>query len=205
MNQRTFVVLASGRGSNFQAIIDRVCDGSINAVCTGLITDNPDAYAITRAKDAGIPAEVVPYRTFPDKIRYEDALMAVLARYNPDLVVLAGYMRLLGERIVDTYTGKMMTIHPSLLPAFQGLHAQKQALTYGTKVAGCTVHFVSHDMDAGPVIIQRTVPVLDDDDEESLADRILVEEHQAYSEAIKLFFEKRLRIEGRRVRILPDS
>lgn len=205
MNQGTFVVLASGRGSNFQAIIDRVHEGSINAVCTGLITDNPDAYAIKRAEDAGIPAEVVPYRTFPDKIKYEDALMAVLARYNPDLVVLAGYMRLLGERIVDAYAGKMINIHPSLLPAFQGLHAQRQALMYGTKVAGCTVHFVTHDMDAGPVIIQRTVPVLDDDDEESLANRILVEEHQAYSEAIKLFFEKRLRIEGRRVRILPDS
>ena len=205
MNQGTFVVLVSGRGSNFQAIIDRVHDGSINAICTGLITDNPDAYAIKRAEDAGIPAEVVPYRTFPDKIKYEDALMDVLARYNPDLVVLAGYMRLLGKRIVDAYTGKMINIHPSLLPAFQGLHAQRQALTYGTKVAGCTVHFVTHDMDAGPVIIQRTVPVLDDDDEESLADRILVEEHQAYSEAIKLFFEKRLRIEGRRVRILPDS
>lgn len=205
MNQGTFVVLASGRGSNFQAIIDRVHDGTINAVCTGLITDNPDAYAIKRAEDAGIPAEVVPYRTFPDKIKYEDALMAVLARYHPDLVVLAGYMRLLGERIVDAYTGKMINIHPSLLPAFQGLHAQRQALMYGTKVAGCTVHFVTHDMDAGPVIIQRTVPILDDDDEESLADRILVEEHQAYSEAIKLFFEKRLRIEGRRVRILPDS
>lgn len=205
MNQGTFVVLASGRGSNFQAIIDRVHEGSINAVCTGLITDNPDAYAIKRAEDAGIPAEVVPYRTFPDKIKYEDALMAVLARYNPDLVVLAGYMRLLGERIVDAYAGKMINIHPSLLPAFQGLHAQRQALMYGTKVAGCTVHFVTHDMDAGPVIIQRTVPILDDDDEESLANRILVEEHQAYSEAIKLFFEKRLRIEGRRVRILPDS
>ena len=205
MNQGRFVVLASGRGSNFQAIIDRVHGGYINAECSGLITDNPDAYAIKRAHNAGIPAEVVPYRNFPDKIRYEDALMEVLARYNPDLVVLAGYMRLLGERIVDAYTGKMMNIHPSLLPAFQGLHAQRQALTYGTKVAGCTVHFVTHDMDAGPVIIQRTVPVLDDDDEETLADRILVEEHQAYAEAIKLFFEKRLRIEGRRVRILPDS
>jgi len=205
LNQGRFVVLASGRGSNFQAIIDQVHGGYINAECSGLITDNPDAYAIKRAHNAGIPAEVVPYRNFPDKIQYENALMEVLARYNPDLVVLAGYMRLLGERIVDAYTGKMMNIHPSLLPAFQGLHAQRQALTYGTKVAGCTVHFVTHDMDAGPVIIQRTVPVLDDDDEETLADRILVEEHQAYAEAIKLFFEKRLRIEGRRVRILPDS
>lgn len=205
MNKGTFVVLASGRGSNFQAIIDRVSDGYINAVCTSLITDNPDAYAILRAKDAGIPAEVVSYRTFPEKNMYENALLATLARYNPDLVVLAGYMRLLGERIVDLYKGKMMNIHPSLLPAFQGLHAQRQALMYGTKVAGCTVHFVTHDMDAGPVIMQRTVQVLDDDDEESLSERILIEEHQAFPEAIKLFFEKKLLIKGRRVFLLPRT
>ncbi len=205
MTRGTFVVLASGRGTNFQAIIDRVNAGYIKASCTGLITDNPEAYAIKRAENAGIPVEIVPYRSFPDKNRYEDALLAVLARFHPDLVVLAGYMRLLGERIVDTYEGKMINIHPSLLPAFQGLHAQRQALEYGTKVAGCTVHFVTNDMDAGPVIIQRTVPVLEDDDEESLSDRILVEEHQAFSDAIRLFFEKRLVIEGRRVRILPDT
>lgn len=205
MTRGTFVVLASGRGTNFQAIIDRVNAGYINASCTGLISDNPEAYAIKRAENAGIPAEIVPYRSFPDKNRYEDALLDVLARFHPDLVVLAGYMRLLGERIVDTYQGKMINIHPSLLPAFQGLHAQRQALEYGTKVAGCTVHFVTKDMDAGPVIIQRTVPVLEDDDEESLSDRILVEEHQAFSDAIRLFFEKRLVIEGRRVRILPDT
>ncbi len=203
MTRGTFVVLASGRGSNFQAIIDRVNAGYINASCTALITDNPEAYAIKRAENAGIPAEIVPYHSFPDKNRYEDALLAVLARFHPDLVVLAGYMRLLGERIVDAYLGKMINIHPSLLPAFQGLHAQRQALMYGTKIAGCTVHFVTKDMDAGPVIIQRAVPVLEDDDEESLSDRILVEEHQAFSDAIRLFFEKRLVIEGRRVRILP--
>jgi phosphoribosylglycinamide formyltransferase-1 len=203
MKQGTFVVLASGRGSNFQAIIDRVKEGIIHARCVCLITDNPDAYAITRANKAGIPHEVVSYKSFSDKIRYEEALMEVIARYNPDLIILAGYMRLLGDRIVDTYHGKMINIHPSLLPAFAGLHAQQQALDYGTKVAGCTVHFVTRDMDAGPVIIQRTVPVLDDDDEESLSSRILIEEHQAYPDAVRLFFEHRLRIEGRRVRILP--
>ncbi|NLW77041.1 MAG: phosphoribosylglycinamide formyltransferase [Methanomicrobiales archaeon] len=203
MKQGTFVVLASGRGSNFQAIIDRVKEGFIHARCVCLITDNPDAYAITRANKAGIPHEVVSYKSFSDKIRYEEALMEVIARYNPDLIILAGYMRLLGDRIVDTYHGKMINIHPSLLPAFAGLHAQQQALDYGTKVAGCTVHFVTRDMDAGPVIIQRTVPVLDDDDEESLSSRILIEEHQAYPDAVRLFFEHRLRIEGRRVRKLP--
>lgn len=203
MSEGTFVVLASGRGTNFQAIIDKTGEGRIKARCVGLITDNPEAYAITLAKKAGIETHVVDYRSFSDKHQYEDTLMATIARYNPDLVVLAGYMRLLGSRIVDAYEGKMMNIHPSLLPAFQGLHAQKQALAYGTKIAGCTVHFVTHDMDAGPIVIQRTVPVLDDDDEKSLSERILVEEHQAFPDAIRLFFDGRLSVDERRVRILP--
>ena len=203
MKKGTFVVLASGRGSNFQAIIDRVRDGYIDAACTCLVTDNPDAYAIQRAEDAGIPVEIVSYKAFSDKDKYENALLSVLVRYNPDLVVLAGYMRLLGKKIVDSYNGRMMNIHPSLLPAFQGLHAQRQALMYGTKIAGCTVHFVTHDMDAGPVIVQRAVRVLDDDDEESLSERILIEEHHAFPEAIRLFFERKLQVDGRRVLILP--
>ena len=203
MKPGTYVVLASGRGTNFQALIDRTRDGYIPARCTGLITDNPGAYAINRAKGMGIPYEVVDYASYPDKEKYEDTLLKVIGRYNPDLVVLAGYMRLLGNRIVDAYEGKMINIHPSLLPSFAGLHAQQQALDYGTKVSGCTVHFVTKDMDAGPVIIQRTVPVFDDDNEEGLADRILTEEHKAYPDSIKLFFENKLRIDGRRVRILP--
>lgn len=203
MSEGIFVVLASGKGTNFQAIIDRIGEGHIKVRCACLITDNPEAYAITLAKKAGIKTHVVDYRSFSDKHQYEDALMAAIARHNPDLVVMAGYMRLLGSRIVDAYEGKMMNIHPSLLPAFPGLHAQKQALTYGTKIAGCTVHFVTHDMDAGPVIIQRTVPVLDDDDEKSLSERILVEEHQAFPDAIRLFFDERLSVDERRVRILP--
>ena len=202
MREGTFVVLASGRGTNFQTLFDRTIDGYIPARCTALITDNPGAYAISRAQKMGIAHEVVDYKSFPDKTGYEDALISAIDRYNPDLVVLAGYMRLLGSLIVDKYEGKMINIHPSLLPSFAGLHAQQQALDYGTKVSGCTVHFVTKDMDAGPIIIQRTVPVLDDDDEESLADRILIEEHQAFPDALKLFFEKRLLIEERRVRIL---
>lgn len=203
MRRGNFVVLASGRGSNFQAILDRVSDRTISASCTALITDNPEAHAIRRAEDAGIAVEVVHYHAFPDKSRYEEALIEAIARYNPDLVVLAGYMRLLGNRIVESYSGRMINIHPSLLPAFPGLHAQRQALDYGTKVAGCTVHFVTNDMDAGPVIIQRTVPVLDDDTEDTLADRILTVEHQAFPEAIRLYFEGKIRLEGRKVRILP--
>jgi len=203
--EKTFVVLASGRGSNFQAIIDRVSDGYISAVCTALITDNPDAYAIERARDAGIPGEVVSFRSFADKQSYESALIATIQKYNPDLVVLAGYMRILGSEIVRRYSGRMVNIHPSLLPSFAGLHAQDQAIQYGVKVAGCTVHFVTEDMDAGPVIIQRTVPVLEGDDGDILAERILVEEHKAFPEAIRLFFEERLRIEGRVVRISSSS
>lgn len=198
----SFVVLASGRGSNFQAILDKVSDGTIPASCTALITDNPEAHAIRRAEDAGIAVEVVHYNAFPDKFSYEEALIEAIARYTPDLVVLAGYMRLLGDRIVASYPGRIINIHPSLLPAFPGLHAQRQALDYGTKVAGCTVHFVTNDMDAGPVIIQRTVPVLDDDTEDILADRILTVEHQAFPDAIRLYFEGKIRLDGRKVRIL---
>lgn len=197
----TFVVLASGRGSNFQAILDRISDGYIPASCAALITDNPEAYAIVRAESSGIPVEIVPYRSFPDKESYEAALLSAIERYDPDLVVLAGYMRILGTRIVKRFSGRMLNIHPSLLPSFPGLHAQSQAVRYGVKVAGCTVHFVTDEMDAGPVVIQRTVPVYPDDDGESLAERILSEEHVAFPDAIRLFFEDKLVIAGRVVSI----
>lgn len=201
----TLVVLASGRGSNFQAILDRISDGYIPASCSALITDNPDAYVIERARTSGVEVRVVPFRSFPDKERYEAALIDEIQRYNPDLVVLAGYMRMLGDAIVRTYSGRMINIHPSLLPSFPGLHAQAQAVRYGVKVAGCTVHFVTEDMDAGPVIIQRTVPVFDEDDGDTLAERILDEEHIAFPEAIRLFFQRRLIITGRLVRIRQNG
>jgi phosphoribosylglycinamide formyltransferase-1 len=201
MSLRTFVILASGRGSNAQAIFDQVNTGFIPAVCSAVITDNPDAYVIGRAKAAGIRVSVVPFRSFPDKESYEKALDAAISAFNPDLVVLAGYMRILGRSIVRKYHGRMMNIHPSLLPSFPGLHAQEQAISYGVKVAGCTVHFVTEDMDSGPVIVQRAVPVLDGDDGDILAERILAEEHKAFPEAIRLFFEQRLRVNGRKVTI----
>lgn len=205
MNSGTFVILASGRGSNAQAIFDRVADGYVPAVCSAVITDNPDAYVIERAKAVGVRVSVVPYRSFPDKESYERALVAAISEYDPDLVVLAGYMRILGAGIVRKYTGRMINIHPSLLPSFPGLHAQEQAIRYGVKVAGCTVHFVTEDMDSGPVIIQRTVPVLAGDDRDILADRILVEEHKAFPEAIRLFFEGRLLVRGRTVTITREG
>lgn len=200
-NKKRIAVLASGRGSNFQAVLDAVATGEIPAVCVGLVTDNPRAYAIERARGAGIPVTVVDYARFPSKAAYEEALLAAMQGCRADLFVLAGYMRILGAGIVHEFSGRMMNIHPALLPAFTGLHAQRQAVECGVKVAGCTVHLVDEGMDTGPIVVQRCVPVLPDDDESTLADRILVEEHKALPLAVKFFCEDRLEVTGRRVRV----
>jgi phosphoribosylglycinamide formyltransferase-1 len=197
------VILASGRGSNFQAVIDALGRKDIPAECSGLVTDNPSAYAITRARRAGIPVYIVDFDSFPTKEEYEGKLQRVLLHLSGDLYVLAGYMRIVGPEIVRALAGKMINIHPALLPAFPGLHAQRQALSSGVKVSGCTVHFVDEGMDSGPVILQRCVPVLEEDDEEALAERILVQEHRCLPEAIRLFCEGRLIIDGGKVRVLP--
>jgi phosphoribosylglycinamide formyltransferase-1 len=199
--KKRIAVLASGRGSNFQAVIDAIAAGEIPAVCVGLVTDNPRAYAINRAESAGIPVTVVDYARFPSKVAYEGALLAAMQGCRADLFVLAGYMRILGAGIVHEFSGRMMNIHPALLPAFTGLHAQRQAVECGVKVAGCTVHLVDEGMDTGPIVVQRCVPVLPDDDESTLADRILVEEHKALPLAVKFFCEDRLEVTGRRVRV----
>ena len=193
------VVLVSGRGSNFQAIIDNINTGNLSVSCAGMVTDNPCAYAIERARSAGILTTVIDYHAYPSRLEYEVELLAVLKRLDPDLVVLAGYMRILGKEVVLEYKGRMINIHPSLLPAFPGLHAQAQALAYGVKIAGCTVHFVDEKMDAGPIILQRSVVVKGDDTTEMLEERILAEEHIALSDAIRLFCEGRLAICDRRV------
>jgi len=200
--KKRIAVLASGRGSNFQAIIEAIRREQIPATCVALITDNPEAYAIERAKNAGIPVKVIDYSSFPSRETYEQALLAAMQEVNADLFVLAGYMRILGDDIVRSFAGKMMNIHPALLPSFTGLHAQLQALNYGVKVSGCTVHFVNESLDCGPIILQRCVAVLDGDDEDSLAERILKHEHQCLPEAIRLFCEGKLTIDGRIVRIL---
>lgn len=200
---KRIAVLASGRGSNFQAVLDALTEGRIQAECVGLITDNPKAYAITRAREAGVEVTVLDYHAYPSKDAYEADLLAAMQACEADLFVLAGYMRIVGTAIVEAFVGRMINIHPALLPSFPGLHAQRQAVEYGVKVAGCTVHFVDAGTDSGPIIIQRCVPVLEDDDEESLADRIIVEEHRALPEAVALFCEDRIEIEGRCVRILP--
>ncbi len=198
---KRIAVLASGRGSNFQAIIDAIQDGKIPARCVALITDNPKAYAVERAGIAHIPVRIIDYATFPTREIYERALLSTMQEVDADLYVLAGYMRIVGTGIVRTFPAKMMNIHPALLPSFTGLHAQRQAVNYGVKVSGCTVHFVDESLDGGPVILQRCVCVEDDDDEDSLADRILQHEHECFPEAIRLFCEDRLEIVGRRVRI----
>jgi len=199
--KRRIAVLASGRGSNFQAVIDAIGAGKIPATCIALITDNPKAYAIERAQKAQIPVKVVDFTSFPSREAYERALLAAMQEVHADLFVLAGYMRIVAPEVVRAFAGKMVNIHPALLPSFQGLHAQRQAWLYGVKVSGCTVHFVDETLDGGPIILQRTVPVLDDDDEDTLADRILEQEHIAFPEAIRLFCEDRLEIVGRKVLI----
>ena len=198
---KRIAVLASGRGSNFQAVIDAIEDGKIQACCVALITDNPNAYAIARAEKAGIPVVVIDYVSFPSREVYERALLVAMQQQDADLFVLAGYMRILGKSIVQAFPGKMVNIHPALLPSFTGLHAQRQALEYGVKVTGCTVHFVDEHLDCGPIILQRYVPVLETDNEDTLAQRILEQEHIVFPEAIRLFCDDRLEIVGRKVRI----
>src|SRR5665647_155436 len=151
--EKRIVVLASGRGSNFQAVIDAIKAGKIPAGCAALITDNPTAYAIDRAKKAGIPIRIIDYTKFPSREVYERALLATMQELNADLYVFAGYMRILGSGIVRSFPGKMINIHPALLPSFTGLHSQRQAVQYGVKVSGCTVHFVDESLDGGPVIL----------------------------------------------------
>jgi phosphoribosylglycinamide formyltransferase-1 len=197
---KRIVVVASGRGSNFQAVIESLQRGWIAGTCVALVTDNPKAYAIERAEAAGIPVVVVDYAAFASRELYEQALLAALKEARPDLIVLAGYMRILGPAVVREFAGKMMNIHPALLPSFTGLHAQRQALEHGVKITGCTVHFVDESLDCGPIILQRSVRVMDDDDEDTLANRILIQEHIALPEAVRLFCEDRLTIEGRRIR-----
>jgi phosphoribosylglycinamide formyltransferase-1 len=196
---KRIAVLASGRGSNFQAVIDTIHDGTVPARCVRLFTDNPAAYAIERARAADIPVTVVDFAAYPSRETYEKALLADMRECGADLFVFAGYMRIVGKEIVQAFAGRMINIHPALLPSFPGLHGQRQALLHGVKVAGCTVHFMDDILDGGPIILQKCVPVMEDDDEDSLAERILREEHRCLPEAIRLFCEDRLVIDGRRV------
>jgi len=195
-------VLVSGRGSNLQAIIDNIENGYLQAQISVVISDIGDAFALERARKHGINAVHIDPGIFASKDSYEAEVLKVLDSYNVQLVLLAGYMKILGKALLNAYNSRILNIHPALLPAFPGLHAQEQALKYGVKVAGCTVHFVDEKLDGGPIIIQKCVEVKEDDTTQTLAERILEQEHKIYPEAIKLFAENKLRIEGRKVKII---
>lgn len=192
-------VLASGRGSNLQAIINASEADQIDAVVALVISDVARAYALERGRRHGIEAVFIDPSQHRTSEEFDAAVLDLLRKYEVELVCLAGYMRLLSPSFVEAYKNRIMNIHPALLPAFPGLHAQRQALRHGVKLSGCTVHFVDEGVDTGPIIIQAVVPVLDDDTEEALSARILAYEHQIYPRAIRLFAEERLEIRGRRV------
>ena len=195
----TIAVLASGRGSNFQSIIDNIKSGYLQAKIAVLITDNAEAYAIDRAKNNNIETLLLIPKNFADKDLYYRHIADELNKRGVELVVLAGFMRVVGQPLIERFKNRIMNIHPALLPSFPGLHGQKQALEYGVKVAGCTVHFVDEGMDTGPIIIQSAVPAYEDDTEDTLSERILKEEHKIFPLAIKLFAEGRIKIKGRKV------
>lgn len=194
-------VLASGRGSNFQAIIDAIEKEVLKASIEILITDQSSAFAIERAKKHNIKHLCINPKDFAAKDAFFEKIAAELKARDVELVILAGFMRIVRKPLVDAFPNRIMNIHPALLPSFPGLHGQKQALDYGVKISGCTVHFVDEGMDTGPVIIQAAVPVLPDDTEDALSERILSFEHKIYPEAIRLFSEGRLEVKGRKVRI----
>lgn len=194
-------VLISGNGSNLQSLIDNIENGSLKAVIKIVVSNNPDAYGLTRAQKHGIAVAVLKNGDFQSKDDFDAALVKTLKDHEVELVILAGFMRIISPTLLRAFPGSIMNIHPALLPSFPGLHGQKQAVDYGVKFSGCTVHFVDEGVDTGPIIIQATVPVLDDDTEETLAARILKEEHKIYPQAIQLFADDRLEINGRKVRI----
>ena len=200
-------VLASGRGSNLGAILERSLNGSIDVEVVVVISDVEDAAALDRARAADVPALFIPpgdYRTRLTR-EAEAAYLEALEHHSVDVVALAGFMRILHDSFLERYAGRIVNIHPSLLPSFPGLHAQRQAFEYGVRWSGCTVHFVDAGVDRGPIILQKAVPVLPHDTADTLAARILEQEHEAYPEALQLIAEGRVRIDGRRVITLPPA
>ncbi len=198
-------ILGSGKGSNCQSIIDAIAAGSLDARVVSVISDVEDAFILERAKQHGLPAQFISGAPFKTKLEgeAEDNYLAALRTAGAEVIVLAGFMRIIKRGMLEAYRNRILNIHPALLPAFPGMASWKQALDYGTKVAGCTVHFVDEGTDTGPIIVQRAVPLLEDDTPETLHARIQVEEHQAYPEALRLIAANRVSIEGRRVRIEP--
>ncbi len=195
-------VLISGRGSHLRNLIACSERGEIDARVVTVISNNPDAPGLQYAKEAGIESVVLSHRLYPDREKYDEQLAANLEQDKVDLVCLAGFLRLLSAPFVRRFPLRIMNVHPSLLPAFPGLHSQEQAMEYGVKVTGCTVHFIDEGLDSGPIILQKTIEVLPDDTADTLSDRLLPLEHKTYAEAVKLFFENRLKVEGRKVIIV---
>ncbi len=200
MKKTKLGILVSGRGSNLQAIIDNIEKGLITAEVAVVISDQPDAYSLERARKHNIPAVHISTKGYQGKRDAYDALLVQeLQKHGVELVCLAGFMRIITPTLIRAFPNRIMNIHPALLPSFPGLHVQKAALEHGVKFSGCTVHFVDEGMDTGPIIIQAVVPVLDTDTEDSLAARILKQEHTIYSRAIQLYTEGRLKIVGRKI------
>jgi phosphoribosylglycinamide formyltransferase-1 len=195
---RRLGVLISGRGSNLQALIDAIASGGLNATIAVVISNRQDAGGLERARAAGIEAIVISHRDFGSRDDYDRALARELRARDVGVVCLAGFMRLVGTELIDAFPSRILNIHPSLLPAFPGLDAQKQAIEHGVRVSGVTVHLVTAELDGGPIVVQRSVPVVAGDTAESLAARILDEEHRAYPEAIKMILDGGWRLEGRR-------
>jgi len=205
---KNIVILISGRGSNMEALIAARDAGNLPVNIAAVISNRPDAKGLETAMKAGIATHYIDHKAFAGREAFDAALAECIDGFAPDLVVLAGFMRILSEGFVRHYEGRLMNIHPSLLPSFPGLHTHQRALEEGVRIHGCTVHFVTPTLDHGPVIIQAAVPVLDADDEDALAARILVQEHKIYPQAVRWFAEDRLRLENGRVRLstaLADS
>ena len=191
-------MLISGRGTNLQSIIDAVASHQLDATIALVISNRADAPGLQRARDAGIEALCLNPREYADRDAFDRAAASILRSHAVTLICLAGFMRLIGPPLLDAFPDRVLNIHPSLLPAFPGLHAQRQALEHGVKVTGATVHLVNRDLDAGPIVLQAPVPVHDDDTEERLSERILIEEHRLYPEAIRILLDGRWRLDGRR-------
>ncbi len=196
MPKKNMVIFASGRGSNAVALHDAVEAGTIHAEVKALVCDIPGAPVMDRAKEWGVPVILADRKQFDSKAAFEAYILKEIAPYQADVICLAGFMRLLSGDFISHYEHKIINIHPALLPSFRGLHAQGQAVAAGVKIAGCTVHFVVPDMDAGPIILQSAVPVLEDDTEDTLAARILTKEHPTFVKAVSLFCDDKLTIDG---------
>ncbi len=201
---KNIVILISGRGSNLEALIAARDAGQLPVNIAAVISNRPDAQGLETAARAGIVAHYIDHKAFAERDRFDAALAECIDGFVPDLVVLAGFMRILSDGFVRHYSGRLMNIHPSLLPCFPGLHTHRQALREGVRIHGCTVHFVTPALDHGPIIVQAAVPVLDGDDEATLAARVLVQEHRIYPQAVRWFAEGRLRLDDGRVRIAAD-